>query len=144
MEPDFGRWGLTSTWPSKTWEITVPHICLGPPELQFLYQSWFSNLIVFFSSPFLLFFFFLSFLLIGESGWWRGFLMPLESRTVNVTEDWESIDLGLSPSSVTEWPWVSPLPFLGLLLSLPDNRMNQDEYFPNCALWCQIVSFPKV
>lgn len=33
---------------------------------------------------------------------------------------------------------------LGLLLSSPDNRMNQDEYFPNCALWCQIVSFPKV
>lgn len=130
MRPDFGRWALKSTWLSGTREIIVPHICLGPTELQFLYQAWFSTPIVFF------FFhpsFFLSFLPIGESGWWRCFLMPLESGTVKVTKDWESVDFDLSPISVTEWLRVSSLPILGFLLSLPDNRMKQNEYFPNCA-----------
>lgn len=70
--------------------------------------------------------------------------MPLESGTMKVSKGWESIDLYLSPSSVTESPWVSPLPFQGLLLSSLDNIINQDEYFSNCALWCHRVSFPKV
>ena len=41
--------------------------------------------------------------------------------------------MSLSPrgASITEWPWVSPLPLSVLLVSSSDNRMNKDEYFPS-------------